>query len=72
LPNIFIGGKHIGDDSHLKALNQDGALRDLLDEAGAFQHIKVSVKELRDPAWQKQGHGKTFKIGSEEFNITVC
>jgi glutaredoxin 3 len=36
VPNIFIGGKHIGGNSDIQKLETTGKLRDLLKEAGAL------------------------------------
>ncbi|KAF5092726.1 hypothetical protein D0Z03_002724 [Geotrichum reessii] len=36
VPNIFIGGKHVGGNSDLQALEASGKLRDLLKNAGAL------------------------------------
>lgn len=36
VPNIFIGGKHIGGNSDLQALDSSGKLKKLLTDAGAF------------------------------------
>lgn len=36
VPNIFIGGKHIGGNSDLQALNSQGKLKGILTDAGAF------------------------------------
>ncbi|KAF5094815.1 hypothetical protein D0Z00_003388 [Geotrichum galactomycetum] len=36
VPNVFIGGKHIGGNSDLQALESSGKLRDLLKQAGAL------------------------------------
>lgn len=36
VPNIFIGGKHIGGNSDLQALDASGKLKGLLKDAGAF------------------------------------
>lgn len=34
VPNIFVGGKHVGGNSELQALANSGELKKLLDEAG--------------------------------------
>ena len=44
LPNIFIGGKHIGDNTHLKQIQDQGNLRNLLFSARAFKNQLVPVK----------------------------
>lgn len=36
VPNIFIGGKHIGGNSDLQAVDRSGKLKGLLTDAGAF------------------------------------
>lgn len=36
VPNVFIGGKHIGGNSDLQALNSSGKLKGVLTDAGAF------------------------------------
>jgi hypothetical protein len=32
----------------------------------------VDVTHLTDSCWRTEGCGKTYKIGNETFNVTVC
>jgi glutaredoxin 3 len=71
VPNIFVGGMHVGGWTRLESSEKYGVLDSMLKVAGVIQPFGIPVKRLDDTVWQKEGYGDTFVVGDDDFNVTV-
>jgi glutaredoxin 3 len=71
VPSIFVGGMHVGGSSELIKSDKSGVLDSMLKLAGVKKPYGIPVSAISDPIWVKEGYGSSFKIGGENFNITV-
>ena len=52
VPNIFVGGMHVGGWTRLQRSEKYGVLDSMLKVAGVSEPFGVPVKQLDDPVWQ--------------------